>query len=73
MYSNKNIIKQLREERSLSQRALAHKANVSNTVISRLEVSNNAKRSTLMKIASAFDVVPDEILAAYGFLPYKKH
>lgn len=56
-------LKQLREERSISQRALAEKSGISNAEISRIETGNrqNPSPDVLRQLAQALDI-PHEIL-----------
>jgi transcriptional regulator with XRE-family HTH domain len=64
-----NKIKQLREERDISQEHLAYKAGVAVKTISRLERSGRANSETLRAVAAALGVglgdlfEPDEVSA----------
>jgi len=64
-------LKQIREERGLSQRALAHLAGVSNTDISDIERGERKgfAPGLLRKIAGALNVRASTLLVAAGYLP----
>ncbi len=63
-YKNLGIkIKKVREERSLTQQQLADKAGISLNFEGKIEVAmNRPSLNTIIKIASALDVEPYELL-----------
>ena len=56
-------LKKLREEKGLSINTFAHENDFSKSLISRIERGNNDIRlSTLLKLAIALDIPPEELL-----------
>jgi transcriptional regulator with XRE-family HTH domain len=62
-------IRQLREERSLTQGQLANQASVSQGYLSQLENSEvkNPSAAVLLRVAQAMGVDPDELFEAAGY------
>jgi transcriptional regulator with XRE-family HTH domain len=59
-------LRALREASGISQRALALLAHVPPRTISRLEAGDPARRDIIAKLASAFGVAPDDLVAPGG-------
>lgn len=60
-------VKRLREERKLSQEALADRARIHSVMVSRVERGDtDARVSTLISIAGGLDVPPAELLRDAG-------
>lgn len=59
----KNRLKELREERGISQEKLAEMSGISRTTISKIEGNEEAvvNTRTIVKLAEVFDVNPSEI------------
>ena len=57
------FLKELRKEKDITQEQLAEKAELSNVYISHIENSRSIPSlETLMKLCSALDITPDEVL-----------
>ena len=59
----KNRLKELREERGMSQEKLVEMTGISRTTLSKIENNEevNVNTRTIAKLAEAFDVKPSEI------------
>lgn len=62
-------LKQVMEERRLSQRALAMYVGVSNSTISRIIKGDDADPETLNKIADYLNIPPEILYRLAGYLP----
>jgi transcriptional regulator with XRE-family HTH domain len=64
-------LKEWRQQRLLTQEALAEKSGVGIATIARIEAGQGARLSTLAKLAETLDLTPEELFAGPGELAGK--